>query len=104
MSAIAAANSSANNAIASLLSNAASPATDAGTPATKATSSGSSTSSDPTDIVDLSDHAKATLARAKTEQVAAGKLTAQVQATRDPSGKPPHRKRIPATVHRYSTS
>jgi hypothetical protein len=87
MSAIAAANSSANNAIALLLSNAASSATDTGTPATKATTSGSSASSDPTDIVDLSDHAKATLARAKTDQVAADKLTAQLQAARDPGGK-----------------
>jgi hypothetical protein len=87
MSAISATNSSANNAIASLLSNAASSATDAGTPATNAAPSGSSASRDPADIVDLSDHVKATLARAKTEQVAADKLTAQLDGARDPDGK-----------------
>jgi hypothetical protein len=79
MSAIAAANSSATNAIALLLSNAASSTTAIGTPATKAVTSGSSASSDPTDILDLSDNAKATLARAKIDQVAAtpgGKATA----------------------------
>jgi hypothetical protein len=75
MGAIAAANSSATNAIASLLSNAASAATAPATPAAKATTSGSSASSNPADIVDLSDNAKATLARAKTDQVATAGLT-----------------------------
>src|SRR5882757_3580265 len=89
MSAIAAANSSATNAVASLLSNAASPATaDAGTAINKVASSDANSSSrDPVDTVDLSDRAKATLARARTEQFAADKLAAQVQATRNPSDK-----------------
>jgi hypothetical protein len=82
MSVITAANSSATNAVASLLSNAASSATtDAGTPA-KATATdpaASSASRDPVDAVDLSDRAKATLARAKSEQAAADKLAALVQ-------------------------
>lgn len=89
MSTIAAANSSATNAVASLLSNAASSGTDAGTPAAKATTSdpAASSSRNPVDIVDFSDRAKATLARAKTDQVAADKLTAQLQSMRDPNGK-----------------
>jgi hypothetical protein len=91
MSAIAAANSSATNAVASLLSNGASSATtDADTTAAKATTSdpaASSASRDPVDTINLSDRAKATLARAKTEQVAADKLAAQVAAAKNPSGK-----------------
>jgi hypothetical protein len=90
MSAIAATNSSAADAVVSLLSNAASSVTNAGTPAAKATTSdpaASSARSNPGDIVDLSDRAKATLARAKTEQFAADKLTAQLQSARDPDGK-----------------
>jgi hypothetical protein len=76
-----AANSSATSAVALLLSNAASSVTaEAGTPAAKA-------SSDPVDIVDLSDRAKATLARAKTDQVAADKLVALVQSGRGSDGK-----------------
>jgi hypothetical protein len=72
MSAIAAANSSATNAIAPFLSNA---ATANATAATNATPSGSSASGNPADILDLSDSAKATLARAKADQVAAAGLT-----------------------------
>jgi hypothetical protein len=90
VSVITAANSSATNAVASLLSNAASSATtDAGTSAAKATTSdpAASSSNGPVDVVDLSDRAKATLARAKTERVAADKLAAQVQATKGPDGK-----------------
>jgi hypothetical protein len=83
MSAIAAINSTATNAIASLLSNA---ATAAGTPATGAASPPASVSGNPTDILDLSDNAKATLARAKVDQVAADKLAAQVDAA-TPGGK-----------------
>ena len=87
MSAIAAvANSPANNAATSLPIDTASSATaDAGTKT--ASSDATSSSRDPVDTVDLSDRAKATLARAKTEQFAADKLAAQVQATRNPSGK-----------------
>jgi hypothetical protein len=51
-----------------------------------------SVSGNPTDILDLSDNAKATLARAKVDQVAADKLAAQAQAGRDPSGKNPAQK------------
>jgi hypothetical protein len=84
MSVITAANSSATNAVASLLSNGASPATtDAGTPVASATTSGpaaSPASRDPVDTVDLSDRAKATLTRARTEQVAADKLAVLVQS------------------------
>jgi hypothetical protein len=47
-----------------------------------------SVSGNPTDILDLSDNAKATLARAKVDQVAADKLTAQVDAA-TPGGKAP---------------
>jgi hypothetical protein len=83
MTAITAANSSATNAVASLLSNAASSATtDADSTAAKATTSdpaASSASRAPVDTVDLSDRAKATLARAKTERVAADKLATLVQ-------------------------
>ncbi|WP_316189760.1 hypothetical protein [Bradyrhizobium sp. SZCCHNS1054] len=43
----------------------------------------SSTSSAPQDTVDLSAHAKAILARAQAEQVAADKLSAQVRAARN---------------------
>jgi hypothetical protein len=89
MSAITTASSSTTSAVASLLSNSASSATaDAGTSA-KATATDPATSSsrDPVDTVDLSDRAKATLARAKTERFAAGKLAAQVAATNSPGGK-----------------
>jgi hypothetical protein len=42
----------------------------------------SSSSRGPVDVVDLSDHAKAVLARAKTEQVAADKLKTQLETSR----------------------
>jgi hypothetical protein len=89
MSGIAAANSSATNAVASLLVNTGSSATaDAGSAVNKSASSDTTPSSrDPVDTVDMSDRAKATLARAKTEQFAADKLAAQVQATRNPGDK-----------------
>lgn len=84
MSAIAAVNSSASSAVASLLNDAASAATGSATPtATKSNQAASSASNNPVDIVDLSDRAKATLARAKAEQGAAGKLSAQVAAAKD---------------------
>uniref|UniRef100_Q07S49 Uncharacterized protein n=1 Tax=Rhodopseudomonas palustris (strain BisA53) TaxID=316055 RepID=Q07S49_RHOP5 len=83
MSAIAAVNSSATSAVASLLSDAASAATAGGTSASATTKSDqASASRNPVDIVDLSDHAKATLARAKTEQVAADKLDQLVREIR----------------------
>jgi hypothetical protein len=89
MSAIAAANSSAYSAVASLLSNAASLATtDASTQAASSATPDSPVA-DPTDSVDISDHAKATLARAKADQVAANTLAAQVAATRNPDAKDP---------------
>jgi hypothetical protein len=89
MSAIAtAANSSAYSAVALLLSNAASSATTGASAATTASgAAASSASSPPVDTVNLSDNAKATLARAQSDQVAADKLAAQVQAARDPTGK-----------------
>jgi hypothetical protein len=78
-----AANSSATSAVAALLSNTVSP-----TPAAKATTAGpTTTSSGRVDIVDLSDRAKATLARAKIEEVAAGKLAAQLDAASGSNGK-----------------
>ena len=90
MSAIAAASSYAYGAVASLLSNAASLATtDAGKPAANTTDPAASSAADPVDSVDISDHAKATLARAKADQVAANTLTAQLAAARDPDGKDP---------------
>ncbi|WP_415914822.1 hypothetical protein [Rhodopseudomonas palustris] len=71
MSAIASVNSSATSAVASLLSNSVSAATVDGTSASATTKSDqASASRNPVDIVDLSDHAKVTLARAKTEQQA----------------------------------
>jgi hypothetical protein len=88
MSAIAtAANSSAYSAVALLLSNAASSATTQVPNSTTSGAAASSASSAPIDRVNLSDNAKATLARAQTDQVAADKLAAQVQAARDPTGK-----------------
>jgi hypothetical protein len=92
VSAIAAANSYAYGAATSLLSNAASLATtDANKPATNSTTidPGASSAADPVDSVDISDHAKATLARAKADQVAANTLTAQLAAARYPDGKDP---------------
>jgi len=83
-----AANSSAYSAVALLLRNAASSATTGASAATTTPgAAASSASSLPVDTVNLSDAAKATLARAQTDQVAADKLAAQVQAARDPTGK-----------------
>uniref|UniRef100_Q07S48 Uncharacterized protein n=1 Tax=Rhodopseudomonas palustris (strain BisA53) TaxID=316055 RepID=Q07S48_RHOP5 len=90
MNAIAAVNSSATSAVASLLSDAASAATAGGTSvatAKKSNQAGSSASRNPVDIVDLSDRAKQILARARTEQVAAGKLSDLVQSLQSPDGK-----------------
>jgi hypothetical protein len=90
MSAIAAVNSSATSAVASLLRNAASTATVDGTSTSATTKSdqvASSARGNPVDIVDLSDRAKQILARAKTEQVAASKLSDLVQSLQSPEGK-----------------
>jgi hypothetical protein len=86
MSAITAANSSAYSAVASLLRNASSSAGSAGTSA--GIGATASSAGVPVDSIDLSDSAKATLARAKTDQVAADKLAALVQAGRNSDGKP----------------
>jgi hypothetical protein len=88
VSTIASANSSAYNAVVSLLGNAASvapPDTPAATGSAPAGSTGTSPN-DPVDSVDLSDRAKATLARAKADQVVADTLSAQLAAARDPDG------------------
>jgi hypothetical protein len=77
--------SSSYNSILSLLNNAASPApanADA-TSAKTAAADSSSSSGGPVDSVHLSDQAKATLARAKTDQVAADKLASFVQSLRN---------------------
>jgi hypothetical protein len=86
MSTIAATNSSANNAIASLLRSGSTAGTE--TPRNSETSGKSSSSGNPVDTVDLSDHAHAVLARAKVDKVAADRLAAQVEAGRgrDKSG------------------
>ncbi|WP_157874591.1 hypothetical protein [Streptomyces sp. AcH 505] len=80
MSTIAATNSSADNAIVSLLRSGSMAGTEASgqiqTPAKP------SPSGDPVDIVDLSDRAQAVLARAKVDKVAADRLAAQVQAAK----------------------
>jgi hypothetical protein len=85
-------NSSAYTAVASLLGNTASaamtdpttPAIDSATPNSTAAAAG-----DPVDTVNLSDRAKATLARARTDQVVADALSAQLAAARDKQGKNP---------------
>jgi hypothetical protein len=90
MSAIAAVNSSATSAVASLLSDAASAATAGGSStstAKKSDQAASSARGNPVDIVDLSDRAKQILARAKTEQVAADKLAVQAQTAQNAGGK-----------------
>jgi hypothetical protein len=89
VSAIAAANSSAYSAVASLSSNAASLATTGASTQAASSTTPDSSATDPVDSVDISDHAKATLARAKADQVAANTLTAQLAATREPDGKDP---------------
>jgi hypothetical protein len=88
---IASANSSAYNAVASLLSNAASAAPTDSPSATSSARPGSASalSSDPVDNVNLSDRAKATLARSEADQVVADRLSAQLAAARDPDGKNP---------------
>lgn len=87
MSAIAATNSSDSNALLSLLRSGAAAGAEATSPASDKTDGASRSGDGPAVVVDLSDHAKATLARAKTEQAAADKLAAQLQAARDPDSK-----------------
>lgn len=88
MSAIAATNSSAYSAVASLLSDAASSAKNALPQTGETTTPGTATSSaDPSDTVDLSDRAKQLLARAKSEQLAADKLTTLLQSLTAPDDK-----------------
>jgi hypothetical protein len=84
MSAIAAVNSSATSAVASLLSDTASAATAAGTAADKTTqATAESSSRNPVDIVDLSDRAKAILERNKVDQLVAERLAQQVVSSKD---------------------
>ena len=86
MSTISATNTSANTAIASLIKDAAS--SSAATASQGSTSSSSSApSSDPTDTVVLSDRAKQILARAKSDQAAADKLSTLLQSLKKPDGK-----------------
>jgi hypothetical protein len=93
MAAIAPTNASGYSAVASLLSNAASSATGGSPRAGGSTASDATTpSTDPTDTVDLSDRAKQVLARAKSEQAAADKLSALLQSLNDPDGKNPESK------------
>jgi hypothetical protein len=88
MTTIATANPAAYSAVASLLSSSASDASDNSQIGQSSTSDqAASSSSDPTDTVDLSDHAKATLARAKSEQAAADKLQSLVQSLSGNDGK-----------------
>jgi hypothetical protein len=95
VSTIASANSSAYSAVASLLSNAASVATTDTPPATSSATPDSTgaSASHPVDSVNLSDRAKATLARAKADQVVADTLSAQLAAARDPDAKNPARQK-----------
>jgi hypothetical protein len=87
MSAIATtANSSAYSAVALLLSNDASSATTQVLNSTTSGAAASSASSAPVDSVNLSDYAKATLARAQTDQVAADTLQAFLQSARNSNG------------------
>ncbi|ABD87767.1 hypothetical protein [Rhodopseudomonas palustris] len=89
MSAIAAVNSSASSAVASLLSDAASAGTAGGTSAATATKSDQAASSaggNPAVRIDLSDRAKTILERNKVEQVVAGRLQALVQTLRAQNG------------------
>jgi hypothetical protein len=75
----------ANGAIASLLmENASSATSTSGTSPISAVPADSP--SGPVDKVDLSDHAKQILARAKTEQLAADKLSGLLQSLRNPDG------------------
>jgi hypothetical protein len=87
MSAIAtAANSSAYTAVALLLSNAASSATTGASAATTTSGAVASSASNPADSLTLSDQAKATLARAQTDQFVADKLQAFLQSARNSNG------------------
>ena len=87
MSVIAAANSSAYNALALLLGNAASGSTDPANPAAIAMNSSALTG--PEDRIELSDYARATLARAKSEQAAADKLNALLVSLTGPENDAP---------------
>jgi hypothetical protein len=88
MSAIAATGSSSSySAVAQLLANSLSSATPGISQTGQSTTSGSGTpTSGSSDSLDLSDHAKAILARAKTDQVAADELQTFLQAARNPNG------------------
>ena len=72
---------SAYGAIAALLANEAS-ASETAMPRGKAAASASPASNDPLDTIELSDRARATLARAKSEQAVVDRLAAQVDAFR----------------------
>ncbi|HEY8335167.1 MAG TPA: hypothetical protein VIQ05_15350 [Tardiphaga sp.] len=85
MTAVAATFSSASKAVALLLGNAAASTADTDPVPAAVTPDSAATSKDPLDNVDLSDHAKATLSRARTEQVAADNLSAQLQAAKGPA-------------------
>jgi hypothetical protein len=80
MTAVAATFSSASKAVALLLGKAAASTADTDPVLAAVTPDSAATSKDPLDNVDLSDHAKATLSRARTDQVAADHLSAQLQA------------------------
>jgi hypothetical protein len=84
MSAIAATRSSADySAIASLLNGSLFPPATDTLQTGQATSPGSVSTSSPADTVNLSDHAKAMLALARSQQATADQLNAQFQAARD---------------------
>jgi len=72
-------------------------ATENAAPGQGATSAPNSPRTGPADRVDLSDHAKAVLARASTEQVAARKLEAQINLFRSSkAGAPPSNSKAPS--------
>jgi hypothetical protein len=89
MSAIAATGSSSGySAVAQLLANSLSSAA-SGNPLTGQSSnlgSSATPTSGPSDSLNLSDHAKAVLARAQTDQIAAGELQTFLQSARNPNG------------------
>jgi hypothetical protein len=87
MTVIAAANSSAYNAVASLLANAANIAPDSARANQSAATDQQASSGEPKESVDLSDHAKRVLARAKSEQSAAEKLSDLVQSLQNSNSK-----------------
>jgi hypothetical protein len=87
MSAItASATSSGLSAIAQLLANSAHTATAATSQTSQSGSSAPVTASRNPDSLDLSDHAKATLAQAQQQQIAADNLQAFLQSARNPNG------------------